>query len=604
MRTWITFAISATLIVAIIGCSSGRKDLPTAESPGDTTEVFIFAESPLMNIDSETMSQKLAKIQIPGEKPKIDSVTAMKAVYQILTDSLLAQDAEQFDLKTGSPSLYKQYLSLYNERVMREMYIDLIVDSVSVSDSAVRATYEAEKESFHIPDRYRARQIVISGEGLRYSDDSATYKSMTDEQLDSVAHAQIEELHERALDGANFDTLAMIYSQDENTARNGGDLGFLELVQMVPPFDSTVEHTPMGKVSGPIKTRFGWHILRVDDFSPEHYTPLDSVYEQLKYQLQQKDMAERSKKFMDSLRDAAVLVYDTANLMIADSLHAPEDVMALINPQDTVYGNDTIYFNEYQQQEASYRRFYGKDGELSLDDMNEILKGTATTKLLDQAAHELGYYRAESMLKWSANKQKQYSLSVLQQQLMNDGYEPSDEEMRAYYDAHIDEYKVERPVTVQHIVFQDSALAEYVRDLLLSGVDFMDMVDKYYPGDPDIRRAAADLGEIGPDDMPEAFYRAALYTPVGSISHPVKTQYGYHLIKVLARTYSMEFEQAKVRIRPILMRRHEREILENFVLSRLGELPMIHYDRLSELRFPVPDMSQSSPLPPGMPHTP
>jgi hypothetical protein len=67
----------------------------------------------------------------------------------------------------------------------------------------------------------------------------------------------------------------------------------------------------------------------------------------------------------------------------------------------------------------------------------------------------------------------------------------------------------------------------------------------------------------------------------------------------------MDFEQAKAKIRPILKRQHERDILRNFVQTRLGVLPTIHYDKVSELHFPVPDMTNSSPLPPGAtPHSP
>jgi len=604
MRTWITYAAPILLIVAIIGCTGGRKDLPTTEAAGDSTNVFIFAESPLMNIDSEMMSLKLATIQIPGEVPVIDSVKATKAVYEILADSLLTEDAEHFDLKHEDSSLYQQYLDLFKDRVMRKMYLDLIVDSVNVSDSAVQAQYEADKESYHVPDKYRAQHIVVSGEGLRYSDDSATYKEMSTEQLDSAAHAKVEELRQRLVDGVDFDTLAMLYSQDRNTGPHGGDLGYFELVQMVAPFDSTVEHTPKGEISGVIKTRFGWHVLRVNDFIPAHYSPLDSVYAQIEYDLKQQDMLKRSRNFIDSLREAANIVYDTAAIMMPDSLRDPDTPLMLINPQDTVNGNDTVYVREYRVQEPKYRGFYGLKDTLSLDDKLEILKGTATPKLLVEATHTLGYYQAELNGEWSRNKLIQYSKSILRQRLLNAEYEPSDEEMRAYYDSHLEDYRIDRPVKVQHIVFQDSALAEYVRDLLTSGVDFMDMVDKYYPGDPDIRRAAADLGNIGPKDMPESFYRAAMYTPVGSISHPVKTQYGYHLIKVLDRAYSREFEQAKAEIRPILVRRHEREVLRSFVVSRLGQPPKIHFDLLSQLKFPVPDLSNSSPIPPGVHHSP
>ncbi len=604
MRTWITYAVPVLLITVIIGCTGGRKDLPTTETAGDSAKVFVFAESPLMNIDSEMMSQRLSRIQVPGEVPVIDSLKAMKAVYGILRDSLLAKDAEHFDLEHESPTLYQQYLDLLNERVMRKMYIDLIVDSVTVSDSAVRAAYEDERESFHEPDKYRAQHIVISGDGLRYSDDSATYKDMNTEQLDSAAQAKVEELRGLLVDGANFDTLAMLYSQDRNTARLGGDLGYFQLVQMVAPFDSTVEHTPIGDISGVIKTRFGWHVLRVNEFIPAHYIPLDSVYEQVENELKQKQMMEMSRVFIDSLRDAATLVYDTAAIETPDSLRDADDGLLFINPQDTVYGNDTIYVSEYRLQEPKYRQFYKLEGDLSLKDKCEILKGSATQKLLKEAARKLGYYQAEFTGDWSKDKLRQYSMTVLQKRMMEDDYEPSEEELRAYYDSHIEDYRVERPVTVQHIVFQDSAIAEYVRDLLISGVDFMETVDKYYPGDPDIRRSAADLGAIGPNDMPESFYRAALATAVGSISHPVKTQYGYHLIKVLDKSYSRSFDQAKAEIRPILVRQHERDILRNFVTSRLGSAPVIHYNLLSQLHFPVPNMTNSSPLPPNMRPTP
>ncbi len=604
MRTLMTYATPILLIAAIIGCSGGRKNLPTTETAGDSTKVFVFAESPLMNIDSEMMSNKLAKIQIPGEVPTIDSTKATKAVYQILTDSLLAEDAETFDLKSESPTLYQQYLDLLNERVIRNMYVDLVVDSVSVSDSAVRADYEAKKESYHVPDKYRAQHIVISGDGLRFSDDSMTYKGMDTEQLDSAAQAKVTELHDLLVKGSDFDTLAMLYSQDRNTASLGGDIGYFQLVQMVAPFDSAVEHTPIGQISGVIKTRFGWHVLRVTEFVPEHYTPLDSVYGEIENELKQKGMLDRSKHIIDSLWNTAELVYDTNAIMTADSLRQADDPLLYINPQDTVNGNDTITVRIYRTQEPKYMQYYGKTGDLTLDDKFDILKGAAAPKLLYEAAHTLGYYQTEMDGEWSKNKLKQYSLSVLRQRLLNVDYEPSEDSMRAYYDAHIDDYSVERPVTVQHIVFQDSALAEYVRDLLLSGVDFMDMVDKYYPGDPDIKRAAADLGEIGPNDMPETFYRAALATPVGSISHAVKTQYGYHLIKVLDRTYSREFIQAKADIRPMLVRQHELEVMRNYVVSRLGKPPAIHYDLLSDLRFPTPNMTNSSPLPPNMRHNP
>ncbi len=595
MALWLRYFLPVAAFVLTIGCIGGRQDLPVSEVVGDTAGVFVFAESELFNIDSEMMSEKLATIQLPGAAPRIDSVMAMKAAYLIWADSLLIKYADTFDLETASPALYQQYLDLRRDRILRQMYLEIIDAPTTVSDSAVKAAYEEQIASFLVPDRYRAQHIVISGEGLRYSEDSLSYRELTEAQLDSAAFEMLARIRERIVAGESFDTLAMLYSQDANTSTAGGDLGYFELERMVSPFDSTVEHTPQGEISGIIKTQYGWHIVRVEDFAPAHRLPLDSVYQDLMNTLRDQMLMERARSFMDSLRDAATIVYDTAALAMPDSLHKDTDVMAYLNPQDTVYGNDTLYFGGYRFQAPNFKRFHQIEGELSIEDKVEVLSNLAVQPLVLQAARKLGYFKHPSVVNWSASKLRQYSLSILRKKYLMTDYKPSDEEFQAYYDSHIDDYQVERPVTVQHIVFEDSAIAEHVRDLLNSGVDFMEMVDQYYPGDPDIKRAAADLGAIGPYDMPESFYEAALSTPVGTISHPVKTEYGYHLIKVLNRAYSMEMEQARHTIGPILKREHEREILREFVESRLDRPPVIHWEYVDRLQFPQRSTTPDSP---------
>jgi len=579
--------VIATIALGLtIGCHGGKQDLPVSEALEDSTESFVFAESSLLDIDSEMMSEKLATIQLPGAVPRIDSVTAMKAVYLILADTLLVREAEDFDLESESPTLYGQYLDLRRDRILRQMYLEIIAESVVVTDSSVRAAYEERKESFYIPDRYRARHIVISGEGLRYSDDSLRFMDMTVEARDSAAYERLAEIRQRLLAGENFDTLAMLYSQDEKTSGAGGDLGYLQLQQMVPPFDSTVEHTDIGEISGIIETKYGWHVVRVDDFDSAHYQPLDSVYQQLESSVREQMLMEQSRLFLDSLRESANMVYDTAALSIPDSLHTDRDILAFVNPDDTINGGDTLYFADYNRLAPHYRSFNNIEGELSLDAKTEILRNAAVKPLLMQTARTLGYLEHPSIVAWTKKKLIQYSSSVLRSRLLEPTREPTDEEMRAYYESHLDDYQIERPVSIQHIVFEDSAIAEYVRDLLLSGVDFMEMVDKYYPGDPDIKRAASDLGAIGPDDMPQSFYRVAMKTPVGSISHPVKTKYGYHLIKVLARSHSMDYEQASIKIRPLLKQHYQRENLRRYVESQIESPPKIHWQYLDRLHFP------------------
>jgi len=574
------------LAVFVIGCAGGRSSMDTGGEEGaEGEQAFVFVESGLIDIDSDLIAEYLGDKQRAGQKPDIDSTTVTDIIYEIFLDSLLGREAAEFDLSEGDPRLYHQYRELREDRVMRLMFDRIIVDSVTVSDSVIDSIYRAQKDQYLIPDQYRARHIVMAGEGLKSSEDSALYSGMDMAQLDSLARSTIEDIRRRLVAGASFDTLAMMYSQDAYSSEKGGDLGYFELSSMVHPFDSTVENTPIGEFSGIIKTQYGYHVVKVEDFSPAHYLPLDSVYQQIKNRAMEQAVAERSRVFMDSLRENSTIILDTAALMMDDSLHGDWDAMAYVNPDDTVYGNDTVIFKEYNSHVYSYKKFKNIEGALSFDDKAEILDAVATKKMLLQAARKFGYYSAPEIEEWAQGKMHDYSVATLRKRVKQSDYEPSEEEMKAYYDSHIDDYQVERPYKVRHIVFEDSNLAVHVRDLLMSGYDFMEMVDKYYPGDPDIRRAAADLGNIGPNDMPHEFYSMAKRTPVGKISYPVKTEYGYHLIEVLEKAPSTTYESAKPRIRALLKKRELDEKIKDYVDSRLGSEPVIYWELMDDLYF-------------------
>lgn len=74
-----------------------------------------------------------------------------------------------------------------------------------------------------------------------------------------------ENLRQRVLDGESFEDLAAEYSEDISNSLKGGDLGWVMPGQMVPPFEAAMNATEVGEVSPPVETRYGWHILLVED---------------------------------------------------------------------------------------------------------------------------------------------------------------------------------------------------------------------------------------------------------------------------------------------------------------------------------------------------
>ena len=594
MGRFVKLMFLAGLAILVTGCHGGRRVAPQPETKSaDSSRAFVFAETPFLAINADMMAEQFYIDQVPATIKKVDSATALNAVYAMLLDSLLAVDAKSYDLRQD-PVLYRQYLMLRYDKVMRLLYQQLIVDSVTAIDSEVTAEYEATRDEFKVPEMFRARHIVQSSQGLKVSADSALYRGKSELELDSIAHGLANKYNQRLLAGAPFDTLAMLYSHDPGSKTGGGDLGFLPATSLATPFDSVVKNLPVGQISGVFKTVFGWHTVRVEEVSPEHYLPLDSARAQVVKKVTERKLMARSRMFLDSIRADGTVELDSAALQKEDSLHARSDPMAFINRRDKKYGNDTLTFQDYAEQVYPYQRSKKIDRSLTFDEKAEVIAAVAMRYHLLRAARKLGFYTRPEVEQFADQIWKRYVVSIHKKELIKDTYVPTEEEIKAYYDSHLTDYQVERPIYVQHIIFADSALAEYVRDVLMSGGDFLKTAQEYYPGDPDIRQAASDLGTIGPNDMPPAFWRAASSTPIGEISRPVKTEFGYHLIKVISRQYSVDYETAKDKIKPILQVAYRERVRKDYVDAKLGGPPKIHWERLGDLYrkvLPPPDFS-------------
>ena len=134
-----------------------------------------------------------------------------------------------------------------------ELKLESLMAAVTVDEAALESLYEEQKGRFLREEERRASHILLALE------------EGADQAADDKVRAEAMSLYERIRDGEDFAALAREHSKDPGSAEQGGDLGFFGKGVMVGPFEEAVFSMAVGAVSEPVRTAFGYHIIRVDE---------------------------------------------------------------------------------------------------------------------------------------------------------------------------------------------------------------------------------------------------------------------------------------------------------------------------------------------------
>lgn len=155
---------------------------------------------------------------------------------------------------------------------------------VPVSDAEIGAYYEAHRKDFEQGDAVRC--------------DFVGFDKRPTAEDERAVEAEVRRLMERARAGADFAQLAQEHSDDPGSAANGGDLGFFGKGRMVPAFEQAAFALQPGQVSEPVRTQFGWHIIKVE----ERKTEKGEEQVRARHILRR---IEKSREALDRMRDRA-----------------------------------------------------------------------------------------------------------------------------------------------------------------------------------------------------------------------------------------------------------------------------------------------------------
>jgi len=289
--------IRKTLLVAGISLSLGLSQAVLADSHAEAAPKATESVVAVVNgkeITQDSLNKYLSVVQRSADPKKSDPRAALD---DLVATELALQEAAKTDIRSRED--VKQSIEDFTRNVLLTTWTKEKVEGFEVTDEDLQKTYD-ERVKKDADDEFKARHILLK----------------TEEE----ANAVIKEV----ADGGKFEDVAKAKSTGPS-ASNGGDLGWFKSSTMVKPFADAVKEMEKGGVSkAPVKTQFGWHVIKLEDTRPAKLPALDTMKPQLKRMMAQQMMMDFMEKMKESADIKIMLADEKAPAEKAEATAAPE----------------------------------------------------------------------------------------------------------------------------------------------------------------------------------------------------------------------------------------------------------------------------------------
>jgi|GEM_PF-171748 len=233
------------------------------------------------NITLEEFNKELDKI--PTNMKMLVATQTGKKNYldRLIVKRLLLREAKKE--KIDSEKDFQDRLADIKDQLLIESVLKKRINAdTSITDADLKKYYDANKENFKRDREINTRHVLVK----------------TEEEAKQI-QAKLQK-------GENFSELAKKYSIDPQAAANGGELGYHPKGTLVPEFEeAAAKLTKVGQVSGIVKTKFGFHIIKLEGVKPPAYVSFEEVKDFIKQKMAQEKQAELLEKYISTLKKEA-----------------------------------------------------------------------------------------------------------------------------------------------------------------------------------------------------------------------------------------------------------------------------------------------------------
>ena len=266
----IAFATIAALLF-VLPAASGCSKNSSSEAPASASDPVIARVN---GVDIKQSDLALAEEDVGADMQAASPEAKREHLISYLADIIMVTQAADKKNIADNPD-FKRRLAFLRSKLL--MGYELQQEAkTALTDEALKQTYDEAVKSMSGQEEVRARHILVEGE--------------------DEAKAILEQLK----GGADFATLAKEKSKDPGAAE-GGDLGYFTKDQMVPEFADVAFKMYPGQLSNPVKTQFGWHVIKVEDKRIKQPPEFEKVKDQIEAYLARKAQSD----FIAKLRQSA-----------------------------------------------------------------------------------------------------------------------------------------------------------------------------------------------------------------------------------------------------------------------------------------------------------
>lgn len=234
----------------------------------------------------EAEERELTWLQVPAAKFAAEIVpddAAIQAYYETNKDRYMTPD-----------TVTLKYV---------ELKVSDIAAKVAVTDDALHSYYESVKDRYVEAEKRRGRHILIQ---------------VQDDKEDAAARKKAEEVLAKVNAGGDFAKLAKEFSQDAGSAAQGGDLGWAERSFFVGPFADALFDMKPGEVRGPVRTQFGYHIIRLEEVNAGKQKSFDEARAELETEYRRQEAEKVFGEQQEKLADKAFESHDSLDPVAKD----------------------------------------------------------------------------------------------------------------------------------------------------------------------------------------------------------------------------------------------------------------------------------------------